>query len=83
MQEILSRPYVCIAVMAMILFGGPRIDVANAQDEPERLLPEGLGFSNHLEYAYDCSIIRLSSSFSLSMASTPLRSGFRKRDWVR
>ncbi|MGB2958842.1 MAG: DUF6029 family protein, partial [Bacteroidota bacterium] len=24
-----------------------------AQDEPERLLPEGLGFSNHLEYAYD------------------------------
>jgi hypothetical protein len=29
------------------------MQMAHAEDEPERLLPEGLGFSNHLEYAYD------------------------------
>ena len=45
----LSKPFRIISLFMLPLC----VQMVHAQGESERLLPEGLGFSNHLEYAYD------------------------------
>ena len=47
--RMLSKPFRIISLFMLPLC----VQMVHAQGESERLLPEGLGFSNHLEYAYD------------------------------